>query len=348
MTGARRIAGRSAAATVAALGGAALLRRRRRRRHDYRVFVLEYHDVGSSGSEREGVVSAARLARHLRFLQSHFRLTSLSGAVEALAGPKGPGEDLVVITFDDGYAGNYRHAWPVLRAAGVPATVFVASGFLDGGELWFDLAERCLEAARQGAPPEGPIEHEDVARAVRPWLAGKRDAVWTWLKGLSPERRDAVVERLRVAYRPTAERTTALSWAEARELAASGIEIGAHTHSHPILSTLPPARQEQEIIRGRDRIATELGTVPRHFAYPNGSAIDFTDDTVRIVRDAGFRSACTTVRGSNAGGCDLLRLARIGVGNEPTLVLAARLAGLLDDRIRQRLGLVTADAHLAH
>ena len=91
MTGARRIAGRSAAATVAALGGAALLRRRRRRRHDYRVFVLEYHDVGSSGSEREGVVSAARLARHLRFLQHHFRLTSLSDAVEALAGPKGLG-----------------------------------------------------------------------------------------------------------------------------------------------------------------------------------------------------------------------------------------------------------------
>jgi hypothetical protein len=76
--------------------------------------------------------------------------------------------------------------------------------------------------------------------------------------------------------------------------------------------------------------------------------MDFTDDTVGIVREAGFRAACTTVRGSNAGGCDLLRLARIGVGNEPTLVLAARLAGLLDHRIRQRLGLVTANAHLAH
>ena len=56
-------------------------------------------------------------------------------------------EDAVVVTLDDGYLGNYRYAWPIFCEEGVPATIFLCTGFLDGSELWFDLAERCLDAA---------------------------------------------------------------------------------------------------------------------------------------------------------------------------------------------------------
>src|SRR5262249_14325564 len=39
-----------------------------------------------------------------------------------------------VVTFDDGYESVYRHAWPILRALRIPATVFLATAYLDSAE----------------------------------------------------------------------------------------------------------------------------------------------------------------------------------------------------------------------
>ena len=87
----------------------------------------------------------------------------------------------------------------------------------------------------------------------------------------------------------------------------------------------------------RDRITAETGAPPSLFAYPNGAATDFTDETVSIVRGSGFLAACTTRRVSNRAGCDPFRLGRIGVGSEPCVMLAARLAGLFDEQVRTLL-----------
>ena len=325
------------AGAFAVAGGEAIRRRGRSRRGDHRVFILEYHDVGPDGDEREGVVSASRLRRHLRFLGRRYRIVSLAEAVAALGAPGGLREDLVVITFDDGYAGNYEHAWPVLRDERVPATIFVTTGFLDGRELWFDLADRCLDAATSEAVLHA-IDDPALRRALGPRFSrDERAAVRAWLKTLPAGRRDAVLDDLRRACMPRPSSTRPLRWAQVRELRDAGIEIGCHTVSHPILSTLPASEQLREVTEARDRIAEELGSVPRFFAYPNGASGDFTDETMHILREAGFAAACTTVRGSNAPSCDPLRLGRIGVGAEPCAVLAARLSGLLDETIRTRL-----------
>lgn len=319
----------------AALGGPALVRRRRRRRTDQRVVILEYHDV-SAGPEREGVVSARRFRRHLRYLTRHYRVAPLSDAVAMLASTPLDG-DVVAITFDDGYLGTYRHAWPVLREAGVSTTVFVCTGFLDGHELWFDVAERCLDAAVasgarfQTADPELRSLHTAWSQA------GRKEGVRNLLKSLAPEPRDDLLRRLRSVSGSVGEPARPLTWAAVREMQSAGTEIGCHTASHPILSTLPADRQEREIVSARDRIATKTGVAPSLFAYPNGAPRDFTDETVDIVRDAGFSAACTTKRVSNRPGCDPLRLGRIGVGREPSVMLAARIAGLFDERVRARL-----------
>jgi peptidoglycan/xylan/chitin deacetylase (PgdA/CDA1 family) len=341
----RRGAAWAAAAAFVAAGGAALARRRRARRGDHRVFILEYHDVCGDGAEPEGSVAAARFRRHLRFLKRRFRLVPLGEAAARLAERRPLGEDLAVVTLDDGYAGSWEHAWPVLRDEGVPAAVFVTTGFLDGAELWFDAAERSLARAAAARDGERAVADPELARAIRRWRRpAERERVWRWLKSLERRRREAVLAELRAAFPPAAPAARPLPWARVRDLLAAGVEIGCHTVTHPILAALPAAEQEAEVAGARDRIAAETGVVPRLFAYPNGAAADFTDETVRIVREAGFLAACTTVRASNRPGCDLLRLGRIGVGAEPCVVLAARLAGVLDDAVRARLGLEVAGA----
>jgi peptidoglycan/xylan/chitin deacetylase (PgdA/CDA1 family) len=309
---------------------------KRRRSGDYRVFILEYHDVSAGDGEPEGTVSRERFRGQLRYLQSQCRLVSLSEAVDLLQRRRALKEDLGVITFDDGTLGNFEAAWPLLKEQGVPATVFVTSGFVDGAELWFDLARRCLETAR-GVRLSASLTR-DLSAMVGVWTTeqGKEKAVER-LKRLPPERRDGILERLRAECPPPPTSRPPVTWDHLRKMHASGMEVGCHTVSHPVLSTLSPERQEEEILQARDRIAREIGETPRLFAYPNGAAGDYNEATVEILLRSGFIAACTTLRGSNRPGCDLFQLRRIGIGADSESLLAARLAGLFDEAVRAYL-----------
>jgi peptidoglycan/xylan/chitin deacetylase (PgdA/CDA1 family) len=76
-----------------------------------------------------------------------------------------------------------------------------------------------------------------------------------------------------------------LDWGQVRELAAAGMEIGGHSHTHPQLDQLGDERLRFEVVRCRDIIAAELGRPPVSFAYPYG----YSDRRVRrVVREAGF------------------------------------------------------------
>ncbi len=331
----RKLAVRTVSALAAAGGLTGLRRRRRHRRGDFRLYVLEYHEVATDGVEKEGTISTERFRRHLRYLKRRFRIETLAAAIERLEVPGGLDRDFAVITFDDGYAGNYQAAWPVLRAEGATATIFLTTAFLDGEELWFDFARRALDAARR-IPPGVEAEAGELLRHILgSWPpAESTDNTMRRLKYLPPERRARALEALRAVAPEPALPARPLSWDQAKEMAAAGVELGAHTVSHPILSTLEPGAQEAEILRSRRRIDEATGHRPLTFAYPNGSTRDYDRHTVEILGRAGFTAACTTRRGSNRPGCNRLTLRRIGIGSDPLFVVKGRLAGLFDEEVR--------------
>lgn len=334
----RRLAVHLVSTTAAALGVVAAERRRRHRRGDYRVYILEYHGV-EDGPEREGVVSMERFRRHVRWLRPLFRFVTVAEAAEHLAA--GPlREDLLVLTFDDGYRDNYRCAWPVMREAEVPGTIYITTGFLDGEPLWFDTARRSFEAleARGGPLPEALAAalRQAVGEVPSPGREVNR------LKYAAPEDRLRVtamvadlVAELDLNRRPAA---VPLRWSEARELHLAGIELGAHTVHHPILSQLGKEEQREEIQQSRRRLTEVLGAEPQTFAMPNGSRKDFDQHTLALLQELRFHAACTTVRGSNRPGANLHILRRLGIGSDSHAILRARLAGLFDQGIRQILG----------
>ncbi len=333
----RRLAVRAVSLLATASGLTGLRRRRRHQQGDFRLFVLEYHDVTADGAEKEGTVTAERFGRHLRHLRRRFEIDTLASAIERLEAP-GLDGDLLAITFDDGYVDNYRAALPVLRAEGLSATVYLTTGFLDGTELWVDFARRALAVVRKSSPELATTAEESLRAALGNWPPTESvDRMVRRLKYLPPLERDRALEALRSAGMELAPAARPLSWQQAREMAAEGIELGAHTVTHPILSTLEPAAQEEEIRGSRRRIAEQTGIEPTTFAYPNGSTRDYDRHTVGIAGRIGFRAACTTRRGSNRPGCRRLELKRIGIGSDPLFVLEARLAGLFDEEIRSRL-----------
>jgi len=310
----------------------------RKTRGGHRVSILAYHEVCTGREEREGVISADRLRRHLRYIKDNFRVVSLRQCVGALDPATALTEDLAVITFDDGYLGNYEFAWPVLRDEGLPATIFVTTAFLDGEDLWFDTLRRALDARACGrqALPARALELLQEAVGGDSLSISTGDALGR-IKDLSHEQRTTLAAELRCSGLDLGPASRPLSWDNVRELDAAGIEIGCHSVNHPILSQLSAAEQRNEIFGARDRIASETGTAPTSFAYPNGSTRDYNDTTMAILREAGFDLAVTTARGANHQNSDLLQLRRVSIGSDPNFVLAARLAGLFDEGIRSLL-----------
>jgi peptidoglycan/xylan/chitin deacetylase (PgdA/CDA1 family) len=107
------------------------------------------------------------------------------------------------------------------------------------------------------------------------------------------------------------------------------VMFAAHTRSHPFLSRLPRAEAEHEIAGSKAVLEERLAATVRHFAYPFGGPNCFTEETVEMVRAAGFASALTTTRGACRPGTDPYRLPRILFdGSVRGNVVAARLSGL--------------------
>jgi peptidoglycan/xylan/chitin deacetylase (PgdA/CDA1 family) len=98
-------------------------------------------------------------------------------------------------------------------------------------------------------------------------------------------------------------------------MATALIELGSHTVSHPVLSSLPAAAQQAEILGSKQRLESLIGREVSSFAYPYGSRADYTKTTTAIVRDSGFRLACANVPEGVSSSGDRLQLPRFLVRN---------------------------------
>jgi hypothetical protein len=140
--------------------------------------------------------------------------------------------------------------------------------------------------------------------------------VWSRLRQVEPARRDewidGLYERCEQAPMPP-DRHRRLAHAELARLAGAGIEIGAHTMSHPALALLPAADQDVEIRASRRTLEDVTGRQITSFSYPFGSAADYTAETKSIVRAAGFRLACSGTDGRVTHSTDRFELPRLQV-----------------------------------
>jgi peptidoglycan/xylan/chitin deacetylase (PgdA/CDA1 family) len=261
------------------------------------------------------------LARQCAHIRKYYRPISMSSVAEWLDAGRSAEPYSAAVTVDDGYRDFLEVAHPIFSSYGIPVTVYLVSDFMDGKSwLWFDRVVYAFEHARVAsaaiALPGGRVVHYKLDSAGARREAGYRLAVEATNLGQA-ERLQLVSELPKLLnadvpakappeYRP-------LSWDEVRSLAAGGVEFGAHTRTHPILSAVPDAEQLRDEIAGsKARIEAELGRPVEHFCYPNGRTADIGPAAVEAVRNAGFRTAVTAEPGLNHPRADPLLLRRIG------------------------------------
>ncbi len=302
-----------------------------------RLSILIWHRVHL---ERDPMfpseICAKRFDTTLTWLRNWFNVLPLDEAVRRLADDSLP-RRAAAITFDDGYADNLSVAAPILARHGMPATVFVASSFLDGGLMWNDgvieAARRCelavLDAGEFGRYP------------VSDW--GSRthaaEAIISRIKYMEPEQRVRAVEEIAKAARVTLPTDLMLTTGGLKALSKSpGITIGAHTVTHPILARIPDATARAEISSGRTALEAIIDKRVGLFAYPNGKpGKDYEARHVEMVRELGFDAAVSTAWGASRRGDDPFQLRRFTPWDEERLRFGIRMAKNLAASAQQAL-----------
>jgi peptidoglycan/xylan/chitin deacetylase (PgdA/CDA1 family) len=275
------------------------------------------------------------LAAQCEYLRRYYHPVSLSNVADWLEGRFTLPPNAVAVTIDDGYR-DFLYAQQVFSKYRIPTTVFLVTGFVDGHWLWFDRLEYLI---RNTHAPLLTVPRGDGSTAAYPLGSDQNcdtavAAATEDLKTLPDQKLrrllDALPGELCVQLPSRPARSASLSWDEIRSLRQQGVEFGAHTATHPILSRVETEQALiSEIDAPKQRFRDELGEAPSLFCYPNGQPADFDDRVVRTVRAADYRMAVTTQLGLNAEGCDRYRLRRLWVDAcPPDRVFKELLAGV--------------------
>jgi peptidoglycan/xylan/chitin deacetylase (PgdA/CDA1 family) len=275
-------------------------------------------------------ITVSDFENQLKYLLKHYTILSLEELVENIYERKPISKKAVTLTFDDGYKDNYLYAYPILKKYGVPATIFLTTGPIDSGELfWWDkilyvvqhTTRDVLEIDEIGSfPLRSSGERIRAASSLLKRLAGFPEPE----KNLLIER---IVRMSAVNIPAGLGKDVNLSWADVREMNRSGINIGAHSVTHPILTKLSPEQVEGEVIQSKKAIEERLDREVTAFSYPGGR---FSKGTTDFLKESGFRCALTSIARMTNLESNPYELGRI-VGGWTYAVFKAMLFGLYPD-----------------
>ncbi|MDO7885545.1 polysaccharide deacetylase family protein [Hymenobacter cheonanensis] len=315
--------------------------RRLRTYTEARALVLMYHRVAEPETDVwDLAVSPANFEQQLRVLRQT-GLVIPAGHLVAQLAQKNLKRRSIVVTFDDGYCDNYRVAKPLLERYQLPATFFIPTGHLgQAREFWWDELEaifllqehlpRQLAVSIDGQQVAGDLQEEahlasSLRQRHRQWRVGtgappsRRAAlfyeIWRRLKVLPDARQQHLLRQLNIwAGRPATARPAyqMMSAAQVSDLGRTPLlSIGAHTVTHPALSSQPLAVQRNELLHNRQALSQLARPLPL-LAYPYG---DYAAETSALAAELGFEAAFTTSGSVVTARSDMHQLSRFQVNN---------------------------------
>jgi peptidoglycan/xylan/chitin deacetylase (PgdA/CDA1 family) len=264
-------------------------------------------------------VTQEHLDAQLRYFKRYFTPIGMSEATRLVEQGLPLPPRALSVTFDDGYLDNQTLALPLLKTYQIPAALFVPTGGLENDEpLWWDRVIYALDATDKHELSPGalgiPLPHQSLS--LDRWqrdetVARILDSLWT----LPITQVLEVVKRIELAL-PPARRVSPVARRmnpqQITQMHQAGIEIGAHSVSHPNLTLETPASVRQEMQISKKTLENIISAPINGFAYPAGWK---NADAVAAVQESGFSYAVATVRGVNQirTGCHLFELLRVGM-----------------------------------
>lgn len=300
--------------------GAALLEK------ENRLCIITYHRILEQEDPLlDSEPDAKSFYWQMKLLAEHFHVLPLSEAIRALQENRLPAK-AICITFDDGYRSTHDVALPILQEFNLPATVFVTSAYLGEGNMWND---RIIDAIRQ--IPDGDFNLQEIEMGVQTIgnIADRKKIlkkVNDGCKYLTPVKRLEVVDKLEKLTGNADAPGLMLTREMVLHLSRSGVEIGGHTVTHPILTKLTDDAARLEIIENKATLEQIIGKPITLFAYPNGKVgMDFDQRHMRIAKEAGYHAAFTTAIGAASQKTDLYQVPRSRPWDKTPILFQLRL-----------------------
>jgi len=304
------------------------------------AIILMYHRVANLEMDSQLLaISPQHFDEQLEILHRYAHPISLQELTSMLQKEEIPHRG-VVITFDDGYADNLHYAKPLLEHHDIPATIFIAAGWVGSqSEFWWDQLERLLllpgklparlyleingnnrdwntyEATEYVEEDYQHFKNWNIEQSLDPSPRHRLyRSLYHLLHSLNETERQKVMQELDAwakqdsRYRRSYRTLTA---DEVSLLAEGGlIEIGAHTLTHSALASLPISMQRTEIFQSKVCLEEMIDHPVTCFSYPHGS---YANETISLVKETGFASACSSDTATISNNANTLCLPRFSM-----------------------------------
>lgn len=262
------------------------------------VNILIYHRVGPMTDKWSiDPIDNEIFEAQMKYLSKNFEIISLNNLSEKIIKDKIP-KKAVAITFDDGYKDNYEFAFPILKKYNIPATIFLSTGNIEQKKLfwWDEVNYMVLHTDLKS------IDLKDIGIYQ---LNSEKDRIKAGLsiveklKRIENSKKESIIEHLiniaNVNISDKLGKQNILSWNEIKKMNKKGIDFGAHTVTHPILTNITLDKAKMEILNSKNCIEENLETKVKSFAYPNG---DSNKNLSSLISKLGFCCSVTTEPGS--------------------------------------------------
>ena len=238
-----------------------------------KVTILMFHDI-----DAKKAVSA------FTFIKNHYNVISLQDYLNAVYSNQRLPPKAIIITFDDGHAGNYQ-LLPVLKKFQIPITIFLCSDIIDTRRhFWF---KHCKE------------------------LLPDRER----LKKMPNVQRLETLKHYGFDQTREYADTQALTYEQIEEM-RPWVDFQSHTCFHPILPQCDDQTALAEIAQSKLHLEKKYAFDIYAISYPNG---DYTERDIRMAQEAGYKCGITVDYGYNDLHTDLFRLKRISVNDGRSL-----------------------------
>jgi peptidoglycan/xylan/chitin deacetylase (PgdA/CDA1 family) len=295
------------------------------------MLIINFHNVLPCESDPFDRAMGTRLDVErfrslVEWLSARFFCISLDQCIERLRDhQQEPDERFVTLTFDDGYRGVMRHAFPILQEMGIPASVFVITQALQPDRPLFHFEEvelafrltRVKDLNLNFLKP-GKRSLENAKERASCFKMIKQD-----LKLLPETERQRcqrqLLERLEVlpedCYKAARsdERFETMDLEDLFALRDAGWTIGSHTRSHRTLNRLSDVEVSEEITGSRDDLRSLLGLDEMPFAYPYGRPHHIGELAQGTAQAAGYSCALTMIKEQNNASADAFEMHRVDV-----------------------------------
>ncbi|WP_416306687.1 polysaccharide deacetylase family protein [Neptunicella sp. SCSIO 80796] len=260
-----------------------------------KLSILIYHQVfAQKDPMRPSEPDADEFRWQMQLISQYFNPLPLTEAVNLLKQGKLPANSICV-TFDDGYLNNLQIAQPILQEFAIPATVYIATGFSQGCNMWNDRLIDLIGHQQLNKVNLSALSMPEVS--VSDWQSRRKlvSELIPKIKYQDYQTRQQTVDKLYQDNHVAEQKRKMMTPDEVIQLHQKGVDIGAHTVDHPILTAQTVEQQRQQINDSKQLIEQWLGHPISGFAYPNGkSDTDYNSDSVEQVKLANFQYAVAT------------------------------------------------------